>query len=301
MLAIVNTPLIRLGNLFPNRQVFAKCEFLAPSGSFKIHATVHLLNHLQREGKKRELVVPSMGNTALGVAVGARAYGFSMVGVVPKTISRAKDDKLRALGVELVKVDGGGTDVLRHATELAKERGAYFVHPHLDPLWTDGYDIIFQQIMETLPDCRTLVFPVGGGGLLMGLTAALARHPGSIRLHGCEAYNSPTYVPFTHPRFPTIAEGLILEEPHSAVQQRIKETGSAIHLLTEDEIRSALAGLYWKQALIVEPSAAITVAFVESRKVELEEPVCVILTGGNITRDDFDRLITLREQEGDRL
>src|SRR5206468_1002137 len=98
MIALVNTPLIRLGNLFSDRQVYAKCEFLAPSGSFKIHATAHLLAHLYRESKTRELVVPSMGNTALGVAVGARAYGFSMVGVVPKTISRAKDEKLRALG-----------------------------------------------------------------------------------------------------------------------------------------------------------------------------------------------------------
>ena len=62
-----------------------------------------------------------------------------MVGVVPQTISRAKDEKLQALGVELLKIAGGGSDLLRHATALAEERGGYFVHPHLDPLWTDGY------------------------------------------------------------------------------------------------------------------------------------------------------------------
>ncbi len=291
MLALVNTPLIRLGNLFPNRQVYAKCEFLAPSGSFKIHATAHLLDHLCRASKTRALVVPSMGNTALGVAVGARAYGFSMVGVVPKTISRAKDEKLRALGVELVKIDGGGTDILRHAMQLAKERGAYFVHPHLDPFWTDGYEVIVRQVREALPDCRSLVFPVGGGGLLMGLTASLSRNPASIELYGCEAYNAPTYAAFTHTRSATMAEGLILEVPHPAVQERIKETSVSIHLLTEDAIRSALGGLYRKQALVVEPSAAVTVAFVQAWEEKLEEPICVILTGGNITREDFDRLI----------
>src|SRR3989454_2587042 len=137
MLPSLPTPLVRLGNLFPQRQVYAKCEFLAPSGCFKIRGAVHLLEHLSKEGRSKELVVPSMGNTALGAAVGAKAFGFAMTGVVPTTISRAKDEKLQALGVELVKIDGGGSDLLRRAKEIAAERGGYFVHPHLDPLWTD--------------------------------------------------------------------------------------------------------------------------------------------------------------------
>src|SRR5438874_1982659 len=96
------TPLIRLGNLFPQREVYAKCEFLAPSGCFKIRGAMHLLEHLSREGHTRHLMVPSMGNTALGAAVAAQAFGFSMTGVVPQTIARAKDERLRALGVELI-------------------------------------------------------------------------------------------------------------------------------------------------------------------------------------------------------
>src|SRR5882757_3982352 len=98
MLEYAPTPLIRLGNLFPRRAVYAKCEFLAPSGCFKIRGAVHLLEALAHDGRKPPLVVPSMGNTALGAATGARAYGFTMTGVVPKTIAPAKDEKLRALG-----------------------------------------------------------------------------------------------------------------------------------------------------------------------------------------------------------
>src|ERR1700730_10335566 len=139
MLPRVRTPLIRRGNLFPHRLVYAKCEFLAPSGCFKIRGAAYLLEHLSREGRSRQLVVPSMGNTALGAAVGAKAFGFSMVGVVPQTIARAKDEKLHALGVELIKIAGGGSELLRRAKQIAEERGGYFVHPHLDPLWTDGY------------------------------------------------------------------------------------------------------------------------------------------------------------------
>jgi threonine dehydratase len=71
MLPLVPTPLIRLGNLFPRRDVYAKCEFLAPSGCFKIRGAVHLLDHLRRQGGPRQLIVPSMGNTALGAATGA--------------------------------------------------------------------------------------------------------------------------------------------------------------------------------------------------------------------------------------
>ena len=291
MLPLPPTPLIRLGNLLPDRAVHAKCEFLAPSGCFKIRGATHLLEHLSREGRKPELIVPSSGNTAVGAAVAAKAFGYSMTGVVPKSIARAKDDKLRALGVELVKIDGGGSELLRTATELAKERGGYFVHPHLDPLWTDGYQAIAEEILQTLPDCRTIVFPVGGGGLLMGLLAYLQAHPAPVRFVGCEPYNYPKYARFDHARTKTIADGLVLEHPHPGVQKAIAEANVSIALVTEDAIRSAMRELYESQALVIEPSSAITLAHVKAHASELTEPVCVILTGENIVREDHIRLI----------
>lgn len=291
MLPPVLVPLVRLSNLFPGREVYAKCEFLAPSGCFKIRGAVHLLTRLLREGRPRRLVVPSMGNTALGTAVAARALGFTMTGVVPQTISRAKDEKLQALGVELVKIAGGGTDLLRTATQLAQERDAYFVHPHLDPLWTDGYQAIAEEVFAALPGCRSLVFPVGGGGLLMGLTEYLRGHPAEVRRVGCEAYNYPTYAPFRHERTRTIADGLVLEVPHPKVQERIKAAGVELALVTEDAIRAALAGMYYRQGLVIEPSSAAAVACVQQAAQQLPEPACLVLTGGNITREDFDALI----------
>ena len=72
MLSHSPTPLVRLGNLFPRLEVFAKCEFLAPSGCFKIRGAMHLLEHLTRQGGTRQLIVPSMGNTALGAATAAQ-------------------------------------------------------------------------------------------------------------------------------------------------------------------------------------------------------------------------------------
>jgi threonine dehydratase len=295
MLPLVPTPLVRLGNLFPRRDVHAKCEFLAPSGCFKIRGAAHLLDQLRREGRAPQLVVPSMGNTALGAAVGAQAFGFGMTGVVPQTISRAKDEKLRALGVELIKVAGGGSDLLRHATEVARERGGYFVHPHLDPLWTDGYQSIAAEVLRTLPGCRSLVFPVGGGGLLMGLLAYLRQHPAPVRLFGCEPYNYPKYARFDHARSATIADGLLLETPHPSVQQAIAEAGVAIGLVPDADIRTAMSELFETQGLVVEPSSAITLAFVKAHAAEMEDPVCVVLTGENITREDHRRLIAARD------
>jgi threonine dehydratase len=291
MTPAVRRPLVRLGNLFPGRQVYAKCEFLAPAGSFKIRGATHLLDHLGRAGPLPPLVVPSMGNTALGAAVAVQAVGGRMVGVVPASISRAKDEKLQALGVELVKVAGGGTDLLHTARGLADERGGYFVHPHLDARWTDGYQAIVAEVLAALPECRSLVFPVGGGGLLMGLTEYLRRHPARLSLHGCEAYNAPTYARFDHVRSATIAEGLVLEVPHPQVEERIVEAGVAIHLVGEEEIRAGLRELFDAQGLVVEPSSAVATAFVRARGHELEEPVCVILTGENVTREDFWRLV----------
>jgi threonine dehydratase len=292
MRSLSPTPLVRLGNLFPRHEVHAKCEFLAPSGCFKIRGATHLLEHLQRAGGTRHLVVPSMGNTALGAAVGAQAFGFTMTGVVPQTISRAKDEKLQALGVELVKVAGGGSELLRRATALAEERGGYFVHPHLDPLWTDGYRMIAAEMLATLPGCRSLVFPVGGGGLLMGLLAYLRDHPAPVRLYGCEPYSYPKYARFDHARSATIADGLILETPHPVVQKAISDSGVTIGLVAENDIRVALRNLYETQGLVVEPSSAVPLAFVKAHAGDLAEPVCVVLTGENIAREDHCRLMS---------
>jgi threonine dehydratase len=283
------TPLVRLGSLFPQGAVFAKCEFLAPSGCFKIRGAAHLLEQLRREGRSQPLVVPSMGNTALGAAVGAKAFGFTMVGVVPQTISRAKDERLQALGVELLKITGGGSALLQRATEVAKERDGYFVHPHLDPLWTDGYQSIAAEVLAELPQCRSLVFPLGGGGLLMGVTEYLRQHPASVRLFGCEPYNYPKYAKFEHTRSTTIADGLLLEKPHPQVQQRIAEDRVTVSMVPEADIRTALKELFDFQGLVVEPSSAITTAFVKALISELPEPICVILTGQNIAPEDHAR------------
>jgi threonine dehydratase len=292
MLPLSPTPLVRLGNLCPRHEVYAKCEFLAPSGCFKVRGATHLLEHLRREGKSRPLVVPSMGNTALGAAVAARAFGVPMTGVVPQTIARAKDEKLQALGVELIKVPGGGSDLLRRAAEVAEERGGYFVHPHLDPLWTDGYRPIVAEILAALPGCRSLVVPLGGGGLLVGQLAHLRDHPAPVRLFACEPYNYPKYARFDHARSATIADGLILETPHPPVVRAIADAGVTVSLVTEADIRAALRDLFESQGLVVEPSSATTLAFVRAHAAELEGPVCVVLTGENVAREDHRRLIS---------
>lgn len=285
------TPLIRLSNQFPDYSVHAKCEFLAPSGCFKVRGATHLLVQLGSRSPKPQLIVPSMGNTALGAATAAREFGFGMTGVVPQAISKAKDEKLRALGVDLIKIEGGGSDLLSHAADIARERGGYYVHPHLDPLWTDGYQSIASEILGALPDCRSLVFPVGGGGLLLGLLAWLRDHPDPVRLYGCEPYNYPKYAVFDHPRTSTMADGLLIETPHPTVQQAIAECGVTISMVPEEDIRAALKALYETQGLVVEPSSAIATAFVKTHIEELVQPVCVVLTGGNVDREHHRRLI----------
>jgi threonine dehydratase len=125
----------------------------------------------------------------------------------------------------------------------------------------------------------------------MGLTEYLMNCNSTIKLIGCEAFNYPTYATFTHQRQKTIADGLVLETPHPKVQQRIQDVGVSIFLIRENEIRKALAGLYAKQGLIVEPSSAVTAALIQTNHVDLEEPICLVFTGENITRPDFLGLI----------
>src|SRR5262249_10347194 len=116
-------------------------------------------------------------------------------------------------------------------------------------------------------------------------------HPAPVQLFGCEPYNYPKYARFEHARSATIADGLLVEIPHPKVQQRIAEQGVAIHLVPEPDIRTALRGLFARQALAVEPSSAVPGAFIQAHLAGLEDPVCVVLTGENIAREDFFRLV----------
>jgi threonine dehydratase len=125
----------------------------------------------------------------------------------------------------------------------------------------------------------------------MGLTQYLLSHPRPITLIGCEPFNYPTYAPFDHARSRTIADGLMLEKPHPQVQERIKAMKFAIELVGEADIRRSLRDLYTEQALVVEPSSAITAAFVHAHPVGLQDPICIVLTGENIARDEFFGLI----------
>ena len=234
-----------------------------------------------------------MGNTALGAATGAQAFGFSMTGVVPQTIARAKDEKLRALGVELIKIAGGGSDLLRvrHRPRQGTRAAISCI-----PTWTRSGPTATSpsppRSCATSPVAGRSCFRWAAAGLLMGLLAYLRNNPAPVRLFGCEPYNYPKYARFDHARSTTIADGLILETPHPQVQQAIAEGGVAISLVPEADIRTALKDLFEAQALVVEPSSAITLAFVKAHAEELEEPICVILTGENIAREDHRRLIS---------
>src|SRR5207248_10604251 len=123
---------------------------------------------------------------------------------------------------------------------------------------------IVEEILAAVPDCRSLVFPVGGGGLLMGMTEYLLQHPAPVRLYGCEPFNYPKYAQYQHERSKTIADGLIAEVPHPVVQQRIADFSIEIGLVHDDDIRLAMKELFIKHALIVEPSSAITTAYVKA-------------------------------------
>jgi threonine dehydratase len=125
----------------------------------------------------------------------------------------------------------------------------------------------------------------------MGLLAYLRDNPDRVGLFGCEPYNYPKYARFDHARSATIADGLMLESPHSQVQRAIADGGVTIFLVPEEDIRAAMKELFETQGLVVEPSSAITLALVKAREGELEEPICVILTGENIAREDHRRLI----------
>ena len=171
--------------------LFFKCENLQRTGSFKIRGALNFLDNQPAERLQNGLITASAGNHAQGVALAARRRGVDAVIVMPVTTPSIKVDAVRALGGDVVLHGDNYDDAYAHARELEKEHGYYFVHPFDDPDVIAGQGTIGLEILEQAKSEIDAVFvPVGGGGLIAGIAAAIKAVRPDIRIIGVEPEDS---------------------------------------------------------------------------------------------------------------
>ena len=269
--------------------VHLKCENLQRTGSFKLRGAYVRIARLSSEDQARGVVAASAGNHAQGVALAATLLGAKSTVFMPEGVPIPKEKATRHYGAEVTLVGSSVDDAMRAAREFSAETGAVFIHPfdHRDII--AGQGTIGLELLDQVPDCATVLVPVGGGGLAAGVaTAVHARRP-DIRVVGVQAEKAAAYPPSLtagHPVTvrlePTMADGIALSRPGDVPFATLREHLDELLTVSEESLSQALLMLLERAKLVVEPAGAAAVAALLEHPGGFEGPVVAILSGGNI-------------------
>jgi len=275
---------------------YLKLENLQRTGSFKLRGALNRILSLSDEEKQRGVVAASAGNHAQGVAFGCAQVGVSAWVVMPEATPRTKVQATQGYGVE-IKLFGANYDGAEaEARRIERESGRVFVSPYNDPLVIAGQGTLAIEILEDLPDVMQVIVPVGSGGLISGVGAALKAINPAIRVLGVTSRATPAiynHVKGQHlPQRATIAEGLAGEvEPGALTLDIVPQVVDDILLVEEEDIRASIVWLVEAHHLIAEGSGAVGIAALR-RWPELNAgPTAVIVSGGNLDLEELRRIL----------
>jgi len=275
-------------------EVYLKLENLQRTGAFKVRGAINKIASLSAEERARGLVVPSSGNFALGVAYAARALGGVPVNLfMPVNTPVSKLDKLAEFEANIFLVGEQYDDADDASMEFQREHDLTYTDSFDDPLIIAGQGTVGLEIMEELPDAEALLVPIGGGGLIAGISVAAKAINPKIEIIGVQVEASPSaylslkegrcYERYEHG--PTICEGLAGGfgiVPFQVARDLIDE----VVLVNEEETREAIFALLETEHLVVEGSGAVGVAALLFDKVDLKgRKVVAVLSGANIDID----------------
>jgi len=280
------------------RDVLLKLECFQLTGSFKIRGAMAKLSALTDDERSRGVLTVSAGNHGLAVAHCSEVLGLDTTIVVPESASRAKVASIRRYPVTLIERGATYDDAERAAREMERESGATFVSPYNDREVIAGQGTIGLEILEDLPGIDVVVVPVGGGGLLAGVALAAKAINPQIKVYGAEPLTSPTMTAALEAgrilqieEQPTIADGCAGNiEPGSITFPIIQRLVDGIILVSEDAIRTAIARVASEDHLMIEGSAAVSVAALNDAVLD-GKSVAAIISGRNISLDLFAEVI----------
>ena len=292
----VSPPLRDVGTFAPdpNRRLFLKPENQQPIGAFKLRGAYNKIASLSPDERKRGVISYSSGNHAQGVAYAARALGVKAIIVMPNNAPAIKREATAALGADIVLVGPGSTERQLKAEELAARHGHIIVPPYNDEKIIAGQGTIGLEILEAMPDVEMVLAPVGGGGLVSGVAAAIKLSKPSVHVFGVEpelaadaqaSLRSGKIVQFPAEQVTrTIADGLRTQSIGPINFEHMQCFVDGIVTVTEDEIHQTLKLLADNPDTVAEPSGAVATAGFLFRADQLPRTKLnvAIISGGNI-------------------
>jgi len=284
----VRTSLVEL----PDMGVYLKLETEQPVGAFKLRGAYNAIKNLPDAARRRGVITFSSGNHGQAVAYAAHLMGVRAVVTMPETAPAIKVEGVKRWGGEVVPAGKTSEDRRVKALEIAAREGLAVVPPFDHPDVIAGQGTVGLEIAAQLPGVATVVVPVGGGGLIAGVTAGLAAAGSAAQVWGVEPAGAPKLQrslaaghPVTLERTASIADGLITLSVGAlplAVLQAHGDRVRGVALVDDDSIREAVHYLWQKHRLKVEPSGAATTAAVRSGAIAPSGPTVLVVSGGNV-------------------
>jgi len=284
----VRTSLVEL----PDMGVYLKLETEQPVGAFKLRGAYNAIKNLPEAARRRGVITFSSGNHGQAVAYAAQLMGVRAVVTMPETAPAIKVAGVKRWGGEVVPAGKTSEDRRVKALEIAAREGLAVVPPFDHPDIIAGQGTVGLEIAAQLPGVATVVVPVGGGGLIAGVTAGLAAAGSAAQVWGVEPAGAPKLQrslaaghPVTLERTASIADGLITLSVGAlplAVLQAHGDRVRGVALVDDDSIREAVHYLWQKHRLKVEPSGAATTAAVRSGAIAPSGPTVLVVSGGNV-------------------
>ncbi len=279
-------------------EVFLKLENLQKAGSFKIRGAYYKMSQLSPSQRKKGVVAASAGNHAQGVALAASLLGIQSTIVMPEGSSIAKQEATRSYGGEVVLFGADVNEALDHAKELEKS-GKIFIHPFDDEEVIAGQGTIGLEVLKDVPDVETILVPIGGGGLISGISTIVKKKRPRIKIIGVQALHvSSALAAIKKGKIveirtsATLADGIALrkvgEIPFPIIQKNVEE----IVTVRESEIASAILILMERKRVLAEGAGATPLAALLSRRAEMRgKRIVLVISGGNIDFHLLDRII----------
>ena len=266
-----------------------KCENLQRTGSFKIRGAYTRIARLDAAERARGVVAASAGNHAQGVALAAQMLGIHATVFMPVGAALPKVAATKGYGAEVRLVGHTVDESIAAAQGFAAETGAVLVHPfdHVDVM--AGQGTVGLEILEQMPEVRTVLVCTGGGGLLGGIAAAVKGTRPDVTVVGVQAHGAAAWpvslaegVPITLPSMRTIADGIAVGRPGDVTFAQVAALVDDIITVGEDALSRALLHCLERAKLVVEPAGAAGVAALMEYPHRFATPVVAVLSGGNI-------------------
>jgi threonine dehydratase len=278
--------------------IYLKLENLQPTNAYKIRGGANAVARLSDEERARGVWTISAGNAGQGVAYAAREFGVPCSVVAIETAPQTKLDRMRALGATIVPVSYEQAWVAAESHSFEGMEGT-FVHPFDNHDFIAGHGTMGLEIVEDLPDVRTVVAAIGGGGLITGVGSAVKALKPDVRVIGAEP---ETAAPYAYSlanggpqRFPdwraSFVDGAGGKSVTERMWQRMQAVVDGTITVTLDQVREAMRLMAEKARVVAEGAGALSVAAALADQT-LEGPIVCVVSGGNIDLDKFAELVT---------